>query len=251
MHDVAGRLTSLHDQLNQYVYLTENLQELRTNVQQIENLHSNVEQEKSTIGDLVERANQVNPQLGTLSQDLEEKRVEISEINSGLSHIIERFIQQVDHFNTEHARLTDWLEQNNREIQRDLQLSTLDADNEKLKHLLNTAINSENDFKSLQEHLQAIELTIQDFEQATGNTDGGKSANIHKQLQQRFEHLSSNYSDFLRRCKQISDQCERYLITHNEVQHLNEQIVQSMNEFDQNFTSSDNQQQVDLLRNSP
>ncbi len=35
MHDVAGRLTSLHDQLNQYVYLTDNLNELRTNVQQI------------------------------------------------------------------------------------------------------------------------------------------------------------------------------------------------------------------------
>jgi hypothetical protein len=35
MHNVAGRLTSLHDQLNQYVYLTENLNELRTNVEQI------------------------------------------------------------------------------------------------------------------------------------------------------------------------------------------------------------------------
>jgi hypothetical protein len=35
MHNVAGRLTSLHDQLNQFVYLTDNLNELRTNVQQI------------------------------------------------------------------------------------------------------------------------------------------------------------------------------------------------------------------------
>jgi hypothetical protein len=35
MHDVAGRLTLLHDQLNQYVYLTDNLNELQTNVQQI------------------------------------------------------------------------------------------------------------------------------------------------------------------------------------------------------------------------
>lgn len=81
MHDVAGRLTSLHDQLNQYVYLSENLEELRGNVQQIQNLHSNVEQEKSTIGNLVDRANQINPQLATLSQDLEEKRVEVC-INS-------------------------------------------------------------------------------------------------------------------------------------------------------------------------
>lgn len=77
MHEVAGRLTSLHDQLNQYVYLTENLQELRGNVQQIEQLHSNVEQEKSAIGNLLDRANQINPQLATLSQDLEEKRVEV------------------------------------------------------------------------------------------------------------------------------------------------------------------------------
>ena len=36
MHNVAGRLTSLHDQLNQFVYLTDNLNELRTNVQQIQ-----------------------------------------------------------------------------------------------------------------------------------------------------------------------------------------------------------------------
>jgi len=79
MHDVAGRLTSLHDQLNQYVYLTDNLTELRTNIEQIKSLHSGVEQEKSTIGNLVERANIINPQLATLSQDLEEKRVEVRE----------------------------------------------------------------------------------------------------------------------------------------------------------------------------
>ena len=35
MHDVAGRLTSLHDQLNQYVYLTDNLNELQANVDKI------------------------------------------------------------------------------------------------------------------------------------------------------------------------------------------------------------------------
>jgi hypothetical protein len=38
-----------------------------------------VEKEKSTIDNLVERATTVNPQLGTLSQDLEEKRVEVRE----------------------------------------------------------------------------------------------------------------------------------------------------------------------------
>ena len=79
MHDVAGRLTSLHDQLNRYVYLTDNLSELQANVEQIKNLHSGVEQEKATIGNLVERASNINPQLATLSQDLEEKRVEVSE----------------------------------------------------------------------------------------------------------------------------------------------------------------------------
>lgn len=35
MHDVANRLTTLHDRLNQYVYLNDNLDELRTNVEQI------------------------------------------------------------------------------------------------------------------------------------------------------------------------------------------------------------------------
>jgi flagellar motility protein MotE (MotC chaperone) len=115
-----------------------------------------------------------------------------------------------------------------------------------LKTILNTAINLQNDLKSLQEHLQLIDLTIQDFEQATGNTDGGKSANIYKQLQQRFDILSINYSDFLKRCKQISNQTERYMITYNEVKHLNEQILKSMNEFDQNLTSNENQQQVNI-----
>jgi len=116
-----------------------------------------------------------------------------------------------------------------------------------LKTILNTAINLQNDLKSLQEHLQLIDLTIQDFEQATGNTDGGKSANIYKQLQQRFDILSTNYSDFLKRCKQISNQTERYMITYNEVKHLNEQILKSMNEFDQNLTSNENKQQVNIF----
>mgnify|MGYP002377867202 CR=1 FL=1 len=79
MHNVAGRLTSLHDQLNQYVYLTDNLSELRTNVQQIKTLHSDVEKEKVNIDQLVNRVNQINPQLVTLTEDLEEKRVEVNQ----------------------------------------------------------------------------------------------------------------------------------------------------------------------------
>jgi len=133
---------------------------------------------------------------------------------------------------------------NDKEMQKNLELSTLDGDNKKFKTILNTGIHLQNDLKSLQEHLQLIDATIQDFEQATGNTDGGKSANIYKQLQQRFDILSTNYSDFLKRCKQISDQCEHYMITYNEIKYLNEQILQSMNEFDQNLTSNENKQQV-------
>ncbi|CAF4101504.1 unnamed protein product, partial [Rotaria sordida] len=245
IHDTANRLTSLHDQLNQYVYLTDNLNELQTNVQQIKTLHSGVEKEKTTIDNLIERTNQFNPQLVTLSQDLEEKRVEIADINSGLSDIIERFITQVNQFNTEYNHLSEWLEINNKEIQKPLELSTLNNDNEKFQKILTTTINLQNDLKNLQEHLQLIGLTIQDFEQATGNTDGGKSANIYKQLQQRFDILSTNYTDFLKRCKQISDQCERYMLTYNEVNNLNEQIIKSMNEFDQNLASNKNQQQDD------
>ncbi|CAF2993985.1 unnamed protein product [Rotaria sp. Silwood2] len=169
----------------------------------------------------------------------------IADINSGLNDIIERFITQVDQFNTEHNRLSEWLEINDKEIQKPLELSTLNTDNEKFQTILITAINLQNDLKSLQEHLQLIDLTIQDFEQATGNTDGGKSAKIYKQLQQRFDILSTNYTDFLKRCKQISDQCERYLLTYNEVNDLNEQVIKSMNEFDQNLASNKNQQQDD------
>ncbi|CAF5175979.1 unnamed protein product, partial [Rotaria magnacalcarata] len=105
MHDVANRLTSLHEQLNQYVYLTDNLNELRTNVEQIKKLHGGVDKQKTAIDNIVEHANNVNPELATLSQDLEEKRVEIADINSGLSDIIERFIDQVNQFNTDHDRL--------------------------------------------------------------------------------------------------------------------------------------------------
>ena len=35
MYNVANRLTTLHNQLNQYAYLTENLNELQANVEQI------------------------------------------------------------------------------------------------------------------------------------------------------------------------------------------------------------------------
>jgi hypothetical protein len=139
---------------------------------------------------------------------------------------------------------------NDKEMQKNLELSTLDADNKKFKTILNTGIHLQNDLKSLQEHLQLIDATIQDFEQATGNTDGGKSANIYKQLQQRFDILSTNYSDFLKRCKQISDQCERYMITYEEINHLNEQTLKSMNEFDENLTSNENKQQVNSLKNT-
>lgn len=134
-------------------------------------------------------------------------------------------------------------------MQKSLQLSTLDTDHKKFKTILNAAINLQNDLTSLQEHLQLIDSTIQDFEHATGNTDGGKSANIYKQLQQRFDVLQANYSDFLKRCKQISDQSERYMITYEEVNNLNEQILKSMNEFDQNLTSNENKQQVDIFQN--
>lgn len=96
VYDVAGRLTSLHNQLNRYVYLTDNLDELRINVQQIQvgeikqkrklffylsffqKLHSEMEKEKLAIKNLIQRATSINPQLAILITDLEEKRVEVS-----------------------------------------------------------------------------------------------------------------------------------------------------------------------------
>jgi len=38
------------------------------------------------------------------------------------------------------------------------------------------------------------------------------------------------------------------MITYNEVKHLNEQILKSMNEFDQNLTSNENKQQVNISK---
>jgi len=61
-------------------------------------------------------------------------------------------------------------------------------------------------------------------------------------LQTNFDRLSTDYYDFLKRCKQISDQCERYLLTFNEVKTLNEQITTSMNEFDRNLNSTEKTQ---------
>jgi len=41
-------------------------------------LYSEVEKEKSTVENLIERAVNIDPQLVTLTTDLEEKRVEVS-----------------------------------------------------------------------------------------------------------------------------------------------------------------------------
>ncbi|CAF1221360.1 unnamed protein product [Rotaria sordida] len=250
MHDVAGRLTLLHNQLNQYVYLTENLNELRINVEHIKKLHAEIEKEKSIIHNLIERATNINPQLAILTTDLEDKRIEISDINNGLSNIIERFIVQLDQFNTKYIYLIEWLKTNEKEIENNLQLSTLIIDNDKFKNILNTGINLQNDFISLQEYLQIIDLIIQDFQQATENTDDGKSTMIFKQLQQSLELLSINYFDFLKRCKQISDICERYLILFNEINHLDEEFIKSMNEFDQHLAMNEKNQQDDNILQS-
>jgi len=161
-----------------------------------------------------------------------------------LSNILERFITEIDQFNTKHKYLTVWLENNDKEIEKSLQLSTLNADNDKLKTIMNTGIHLQNDLKSLQVHLQTIDLIIQDFQQATENTDGGRSENIFKQLQQRFEFLSTNYSEFLKRSKQISDQCERYMVLFNEINHLDDEFLKSMNEFDQHLAANEKEPKV-------
>ncbi len=163
-----------------------------------------------------------------------------------MSNILERFITEIDQFNTKHKYLTEWLESNDKEIEKSLQLSTLNADNDKLKTIMNTGIHLQNDLKSLQVHLQTIDLIIQDFQQATENTDGGRSKNIFKQLQQRFEFLSTNYSEFLKRSKQISDQCERYTILFNEVTHLDDEFLKSMNEFDQHLAKNEKEPKVNF-----
>ena len=51
-------------------------------------LHGDVDKEKTAIDNIFEHANHVNPQLATLSQDLEEKRVEVRELSSDQSRVI-------------------------------------------------------------------------------------------------------------------------------------------------------------------
>ncbi|CAF1503793.1 unnamed protein product [Adineta steineri] len=245
IHNIAGRLTSLHNQLNQYVYLTENLDQLRTNVKHIKVLHLEIEQEKLTMDNLIERTKGMNPQLTILSTDLEEKRVEISDINNGLSNIIERFITNIDQFNMKYIYLMEWIEENENEIQKSLQLSTLNVDNDNLKNILNTGIHLQNDLQSLQEYLQTIHVIIQDFQQAIDNTDNGKSENIFQEFQQRYRILSKTYSDFLKRCKHISDQCERSIGLFNEVNNFDKEFLKSINEFDQHLTINEKEQKND------
>jgi len=160
-----------------------------------------------------------------------------------LSNIIERFIIQVDQFNIKYTDLIEWLEINTKGIEKDLELSTLNNDNDRLKDILNRGIHQQNDLKSLQEYLQTIDLIIKDFEQATENTGDGKSENIFKQY---FENLSKNYSDFIKHCKQTSDQCERYVIIFNEINHLNEEFLKSINEFDQHLSINEKNPNVKL-----
>lgn len=159
--------------------------------------------------------------------------MKISEINNDLQKIIERFVNEIDHFNVEHDRLMNWIKKNDEEITKPLQLSSLIVDNEKFKAILHAAIHLQNDFENLQEHLQKVERTINDFREATGDSDGGKSTKIFEQLRQRFELLTSHYSDFLKRCKHVSEQSERHLMNYNEVNQLHDEIESSLKEFEE------------------
>jgi hypothetical protein len=145
-----------------------------------------------------------------------------------------------------HARLTEWLEINDKKIDKTIELSTLTVDNDRLKNILNIGINLQNDLKSLQESLQIINLIIQEFEQATESIDDENSINIFKQFQQRLELLLKNYLNFLKRSKQISDQCERYMISFDEINHLNEEFLKSMSEFDQYLVLNEQNQTVNF-----
>jgi hypothetical protein len=173
--------------------------------------------------------------------------IKISNINNDLSNIIERFIIQIDQFNTKYVYLTEWLEINTKEIEKDLQLSTLNNDNDRLKNILNIGIHLENDLKSLQEYLQNIGLITKDFDQSNENIDDKKSENIFKKFQQDFELLSTKYVDFIKHCKQISDQSERYMIRFNEINHLNEEFLKSMNEFDQHLSNNEQNPTVKIF----
>lgn len=166
-----------------------------------------------------------------------------------MSNIIEQFISELEQFNTKYTSLSEWLRRNEKAVETDLKLTTIVVQNEQLKNILNTGISLQTDLTSLREHLQTIALIIKNFEESTENTDGGKSTMILKQLQQNFDFLSNNYIDFIKRCKQILDTCEHYMIMFNEINHVDQEFIKLMNEFDQQLAKNENNSQVRLEKN--
>lgn len=170
--------------------------------------------------------------------------IQITEISRQISTIFERFISTIDQFNTNYLSLNQWLEENTREVNKELELSTLETANERLKMILNTGISLQNDLKSLEESLENINSIIQDFQSLTNNNTGRQ---ISINLLERMQFLTQNYTHFLQVATDSSAQCEYYALRLQQINQLSDVFLQSITEVDHQLTCREQLDQLTLL----
>ena len=130
-----------------------------------------------------------------------------------------------------YTSLNQWVEENTRELGKELQLSTLVNDNERLKRILNTGIAFQTDLKSLEQSLESINSLINDFPLKTNNHITGNKTSIN--LRQQMQILSQKYTHFLHQCTQTSNQCEYYAQLLQKITQINDTFLRSIAEVEQ------------------
>lgn len=130
-----------------------------------------------------------------------------------------------------YTSLNQWVEENTRELEKELHLSTLVNDNERLKKILNTGIAFQTDLKSLEQSLENINSLINDFPSKTNNDITGNKTSIN--LRQQMQILSQKYTHFLHQCTQTSNQCEYYTQLFQKTTQINDTFLRSLTELEQ------------------
>ena len=142
----------------------------------------------------------------------------------------------MEQFNLHHARLTDWLEIHRPQLDKPLHLSTLDADVELFKDSLNIGISLQSDLTTLEEHLTDIEYLTTGF-----HINDEENIQLFKQ---RLTVLSAEYWTFLKSCQQICEHCDRSKILSDEIDRLDDAILTSITDFDQQLAMTEVNSQV-------
>ena len=109
----------------------------------------------------------------------------------------------------------------------------MNVDHKKLKDIRDEGIHLQTDLKTLQNYLQSIDLTVQDFQKLTNDR---QCRSVFHQYQHRFELLSIKHAEFLQRIKNITNQYESLIDLFNEINYLNNEFLKTMNEFDQHLS---------------